>query len=451
MKETRTINLNGLVFHIDNDAYVALSGYLQDIELRLPADEKQEVMADIEARIAELLQSALFAKNQQVINIEMVKAVQGRIGSPADFGENKRPKVKHQANNQGCGRALRIALTIFLVICALPVLFVLFIIIFAVMMGLFGASIGVASAFPLIGMDLFGSGWLTAAAILCLILAIGIPIVMIISTIVSYMRTRHAPKARFWWISLILWVLSLVGIGALATQAANNHGGIVSLIETMQQLDDDYDWDDSDDTPMQAEQRTVEPFTDIDIRGCAAIHLIPSNDYQLSLRSNSPADVATSVRDGVLYIEVANNRYTKAKMEISVPALSAIRTAGACKITCDMPLVVDSLLLDIAGATQADLNLQARSLTIDSKGASELDLTGTAEQAVIRLSGAGSIDAEHLVVQDMHINCAGASEAELNVQRNLWAQAAGASKITYEGNPAVKQSMAVGGSVIKRD
>ena len=61
MKETRTINLNGLVFHIDNDAYVALSGYLQDIELRLPADEKQEVMADIEARIAELLQSALFA------------------------------------------------------------------------------------------------------------------------------------------------------------------------------------------------------------------------------------------------------------------------------------------------------------------------------------------------------------------------------------------------------
>ena len=72
-------------------------------------------------------------------------------------------------------------------------------------------------------------------------------------------------------------------------------------------------------------------------------------------------------------------------------------------------------------------------------------------QAAISLSGAGSIDAEHLVVQDMHINCAGASEAELNVQRSLWAQAAGASKITYEGNPAIKQSMAVGGSVIKRD
>ena len=57
MKETRTINLNGMIFHIDNDAYITLSGYLQDIELRLPTDEKKDVMADIEARIAELLQS----------------------------------------------------------------------------------------------------------------------------------------------------------------------------------------------------------------------------------------------------------------------------------------------------------------------------------------------------------------------------------------------------------
>ena len=44
MKETRTINLNGIVFHIDNDAYLALSNYLHDIELRLPSDDRKEVM-----------------------------------------------------------------------------------------------------------------------------------------------------------------------------------------------------------------------------------------------------------------------------------------------------------------------------------------------------------------------------------------------------------------------
>ena len=63
MNETRTINLNGLVYHIDCDAYQLLREYLQDIEQRLPQEDRQEVMTDIEARIAELLQKALFARN----------------------------------------------------------------------------------------------------------------------------------------------------------------------------------------------------------------------------------------------------------------------------------------------------------------------------------------------------------------------------------------------------
>jgi tRNA 2-selenouridine synthase SelU len=63
MNETRTINLNGLVYHIDYDAYKCLHDYLSDIEQRLPQQDRQEVMTDLEARIAELFQKALFAKN----------------------------------------------------------------------------------------------------------------------------------------------------------------------------------------------------------------------------------------------------------------------------------------------------------------------------------------------------------------------------------------------------
>jgi isocitrate dehydrogenase kinase/phosphatase len=66
MKETRTINLNGMAYHIDYDAYQVLREYLSDIELRLPMDDREEVINDIEARIGELLQNALFAQNKQV-------------------------------------------------------------------------------------------------------------------------------------------------------------------------------------------------------------------------------------------------------------------------------------------------------------------------------------------------------------------------------------------------
>ena len=50
----------------------------------------------------------------------------------------------------------------------------------------------------------------------------------------------------------------------------------------------------------------------------------------------------------------------------------------------------------------------------------------------------------------MHINCAGASKGEVNVVQELWAQAAGTSRIAYEGNPAIRNQIAVGGSVIRR-
>ena len=82
MNETRTINLNGLVYHIDIDAYKCLHDYLDDIEQRLPQEDRQEVMADIEARVAELFQKALFAKNVQVVTIQIVQSVKEQIGAP---------------------------------------------------------------------------------------------------------------------------------------------------------------------------------------------------------------------------------------------------------------------------------------------------------------------------------------------------------------------------------
>jgi hypothetical protein len=78
-------------------------------------------------------------------------------------------------------------------------------------------------------------------------------------------------------------------------------------------------------------------------------------------------------------------------------------------------------------------------------------LEGSAENVEIAIAGAGKVDADDLIVQNMHINCAGASQAEVHVVRELWAQAAGASKISYQGNPTIKQKMAVGGSFILKD
>ncbi|MDX9747392.1 MAG: DUF2807 domain-containing protein [Paludibacter sp.] len=93
MKKTFTINLNNVVFHIDNDAYETLQQYLNEVESRLSEGEKREVMADIEARIAELFIEKL-NKGKNVINLDDVEAVIGILGKPNQFAtDDEEPQV----------------------------------------------------------------------------------------------------------------------------------------------------------------------------------------------------------------------------------------------------------------------------------------------------------------------------------------------------------------------
>ena len=53
MKTTITINLGGLVFHIDDDAYEMLNTYLIAVEKQFVSeDDRNEIMSDIEARLS---------------------------------------------------------------------------------------------------------------------------------------------------------------------------------------------------------------------------------------------------------------------------------------------------------------------------------------------------------------------------------------------------------------
>jgi len=242
MKETRTINLNGIVFHIDNDAYQALSNYFNDIELRLPADERIDVMTDVEARVCELLQSALFAKNVQVIDISMINAIKAQIGSPADFGENKRPVIRHasKANNSGCGRILKITLYVLLAIIAAQILLPVLGVIFVLCMAGLGVGIGLFTSIPFIYEPFYGSHWgMGVLAVLSAVVALGLPIVAIIYTIVCWMRARKGPRASFWWIAIICWLLSVGCFTAAIVKQTDAIGGVNGIIQQIQMVDDD--------------------------------------------------------------------------------------------------------------------------------------------------------------------------------------------------------------------
>ncbi|MFA5045475.1 MAG: DUF2807 domain-containing protein [Paludibacter sp.] len=87
MKKTLTVNLNNIVFHIDDDAYEMLQTYLSEIAEHFKSDEeKKEIMNDIEARIAELFTEKL-QKNKNVINLIDVQEIIEIMGKPSQYAD----------------------------------------------------------------------------------------------------------------------------------------------------------------------------------------------------------------------------------------------------------------------------------------------------------------------------------------------------------------------------
>ena len=86
MKKTLTINLGGIVYHIDDDAYRLLDNYLSNLKHYFRKQEgAEEIVNDIEMRIAELFAEKV-TEGKQVITVSDVEEIIARVGKPEDFG-----------------------------------------------------------------------------------------------------------------------------------------------------------------------------------------------------------------------------------------------------------------------------------------------------------------------------------------------------------------------------
>lgn len=94
MKKTLTINISGTVFHIEEDAFDKLQDYLLSLKHHFENQSGgNEILQDIETRIAELLQEKM-AGVQEVVTQEWVDEVIDRMGQPADFGDQEEETEK---------------------------------------------------------------------------------------------------------------------------------------------------------------------------------------------------------------------------------------------------------------------------------------------------------------------------------------------------------------------
>ena len=89
MKKTFTINISGTVFYIEEDAYEKLQEYLRSLKNFFETQTGgQEILQDIESRIAELLQEKK-TEGQDAVTSEWVGEIMQRMGNPEDFADGE--------------------------------------------------------------------------------------------------------------------------------------------------------------------------------------------------------------------------------------------------------------------------------------------------------------------------------------------------------------------------
>lgn len=84
MNKTVTINIAGLVFHIDEDAYNKLDSYIQAVRNSIQQENEDEIIADIESRIAELFAERIDPQTG-VIRMNNVDEIINIMGKPEDY------------------------------------------------------------------------------------------------------------------------------------------------------------------------------------------------------------------------------------------------------------------------------------------------------------------------------------------------------------------------------
>ena len=105
MNKTIIININSIVFHIEEDAYEVLRSYMIDIQKHFgQSEDSREILQDIENRISEMFTEKIQAGSKEVLNMEDVKSVIDQMGRVSDFeseDQDDYTSFRREANADG--------------------------------------------------------------------------------------------------------------------------------------------------------------------------------------------------------------------------------------------------------------------------------------------------------------------------------------------------------------
>lgn len=206
-------------------------------------------------------------------------------------------------------------------------------------------------------------------------------------------------------------------------------------------------------------KRDAGSFSSIVVRGPFKVYFSEGKENELAVSAKTASirnHIVTRTVDNELFIELDKGwaswlgQSPDFRIYVAAPTLKYVKASGA----------VDFLVADVLRSTQLDLQfsgasdftgkLDCKALKLDFSGASDMDAMGSCENIDADFTGASKMSAAALKAINANLNATGASNIRISVSGTLKANAAGASSITYFGNPTGTNTRATGASNIKK-
>lgn len=209
-----------------------------------------------------------------------------------------------------------------------------------------------------------------------------------------------------------------------------------------------------------AEVRNVSGFKGVSVSGAVDLFISQGSTeaVAVSARDTKVRDrIKTEVREGILYISFDSKGWKdwnmhdqKMKAYVTVKDINRLEASGASDVDVSGTLKTDNLKLTLSGASDFEGNIEAKNIQIRGTGASDIKISGSAETANIEMSGASDFKGYDFKIDNCKAEISGAGDMQLHVNKELEAEARGASSIKYKGDAVVKKSETSGASSIKK-
>jgi hypothetical protein len=217
-------------------------------------------------------------------------------------------------------------------------------------------------------------------------------------------------------------------------------------------------------------------FNRLEVSHVFDVDITQGEEYSIVLRVDEEFldYIDVSKRGNTLDIDLDdkyNYNFKEGLLEASItmPELLHIRQSGASKVTIDgfdssnrfeADLSGASTLTGVLGAGDVKLGLSGASklsgeyhvkhVDLDASGASKVTLSGSGNELELIASGSSIIDLSDFMVEDAVITVSGSSEAVVNANGLIDADASGASRVYYLGDGEMGDVSSSGASTIQR-